>query len=50
MQMVADMRGVGVKNRGKSVDILCGWPLTATTGKDNKYVFLGAIDTVRAPL
>ena len=28
MQTVADMRGVGVKNRGKSADVLCGQPLT----------------------
>ena len=28
MQTVADMRGVGVKNREKSADVLCGWPLT----------------------
>ena len=27
MQTVADMRGVGVKNRGKFADILCGRPL-----------------------
>ena len=27
MQMLADMRGVGVKNRGKYEDVLCGWPL-----------------------
>ena len=27
MQTVADMRGVGVKNRGKSADVLCGRPL-----------------------
>ena len=27
MQMVADMWGVGVKNRGKFADILCGRPL-----------------------
>ena len=26
MQTVADMRGVGVKNRGKFVDVLCGRP------------------------
>ena len=29
MQTVADMRGVGVKSRGKSADGLCGRPLTA---------------------
>ena len=28
MQMVADMRGVGVKNWEKSADLLCGQPLT----------------------
>ena len=28
MQTVADMRGVGVKNRGKFADALCGRPLT----------------------
>ena len=27
MQTVADMRGVGVKNRGKFADVLCGRPL-----------------------
>ena len=27
MQMVADMRGVGVKNREKFADVLCGRPL-----------------------
>ena len=27
MQTVADMRGVGVKNRGKLADGLCGRPL-----------------------
>ena len=27
MQTVADMRGVGVKNRGKLADVLCGRPL-----------------------
>ena len=26
-QTVADMRGVGVKNRGKFADVLCGQPL-----------------------
>ena len=26
MQTVADMRGVGVKNRGKCADVLCGRP------------------------
>ena len=26
MKTVADMRGVGVKNREKIVDVLCGWP------------------------
>ena len=29
MQTVADMRGVGVKNRGKFEDVLCGRPLTS---------------------
>ena len=28
MQTVADMRGVGVKNREKIADVLCGRPLT----------------------
>ena len=28
MQTVADMRGVGVKNREKNADVLCGRPLT----------------------
>ena len=28
MQTVADMRGVGVKNRGKIADVLYGRPLT----------------------
>ena len=28
MQTVADMRGVGVKNREKFADVLCGRPLT----------------------
>ena len=27
MQTLADMRGVGVKNRGKYADVLCGRPL-----------------------
>ena len=27
MQTVADVRGVGVKNREKFADVLCGWPL-----------------------
>ena len=27
MQTVADMRGVGVKNREKFADVLCGRPL-----------------------
>ena len=31
MQMVADMRGVGVKNREKLADVLCGRPLTTLT-------------------
>ena len=31
MQTVADMRGVGVKNRGKSADGLCGRPLTQSS-------------------
>ena len=26
MQTVADVRGVGVKNRGKCADVLCGQP------------------------
>ena len=30
MQTVADMRGVGVKNREKIADVLYGWPLTST--------------------
>jgi hypothetical protein len=29
MQTVADMRGVGVKNRENFADVLCGWPLIA---------------------
>ena len=29
MQTVADMRGVGVKNRQKFADVLCGRPLIA---------------------
>ena len=29
MQTLADMRGVGVKNRGKLADVICGRPLTA---------------------
>ena len=33
MQMVADMRGVGVKNRGKFADVLCGRPLFQFTKK-----------------
>ena len=32
MQTVADMRGVGVKNRGKLADVLCGRPLTSSYG------------------
>ena len=28
MQTVADVRGVGVKNREKFADVLCGRPLT----------------------
>ena len=28
MQTVADMRGVGVKNREKFADVLCGRPLS----------------------
>ena len=28
MQTVADIRGVGVKNREKIADVLCGRPLT----------------------
>ena len=28
MQKVADMRGVGVKNKGKIEDVLCGRPLS----------------------
>jgi hypothetical protein len=28
MQTLADMRGVGVKNRGKYTDVLCGRPLS----------------------
>ena len=31
MQTVADMRGVGVKNRGKFADVLCGRPLGSTS-------------------
>ena len=27
MQMLVDMRGVGVKNREKYADVLCGRPL-----------------------
>ena len=27
MQMLADMKGVGVKNRKKYADVLCGRPL-----------------------
>ena len=34
MQIVADMRGVWVKNRGKFADVLCGRPLSRYT-----YVF-----------
>ena len=30
MQTLADMRGVGVKNRGKYADVLCGRPLGKT--------------------
>ena len=30
MQTLADMRGVGVKNRRKFAEVLCGRPLTST--------------------
>ena len=40
MQTVADMRGVGVKNRGKSADILCGRPLTESFTAKNHVNFL----------
>lgn len=32
MQMVADMRRVGVKYVGKYVDVLYGWPLSLKHG------------------
>ena len=37
MQTVADMRGVGVKNREKFADVLCGRPLTV---KRKKKMFI----------
>ena len=36
MQMVADMRGVGVKIREKIVDVLCGRPLRLTVNFRSK--------------
>ena len=36
MQTVADMRGVGVKNSGKSVDVLCRWPPTPMPDDNNR--------------
>ena len=32
MQTLADMRGVGVKNREKCADVLCGRPLGVIAG------------------
>ena len=43
MQTVADMRGVGVKNRGKFADVLCGRPLIG----NDIVVFFGHIQMVR---
>ena len=40
MQTVADMRGVGVKNRGEFADVLCGRPLKEKC----KQKYLGKID------
>ena len=48
MQTVADMRGVGVKNRGKSADILCGQPPTRNWSfrLDNKTKILTTLTTL----
>ena len=37
MQTVADMRGVGVKNREKFADVLCGRPLTPKIEGEEAY-------------
>ena len=39
MQTVADMRGVGVKNRGKFADVLCGRPLILYIGTTYTCLF-----------
>ena len=41
MQTVADMRGVGVKNREKFEDVLCGRPPFST-----KSIFIGILTPI----
>ena len=40
MQTVADMRGVGVKNRGKIADVLYGRPLTSLIRLVTFYIII----------
>ena len=47
MQTVADMRGVGVKNRGKSADVLCGRPHTKNTRSKKLIQLLGPLQLVQ---
>ena len=47
MQTVADMRGVGVKNKGKFADVLCGRPLTLFQLRGTDYAHVITTGTPR---
>ena len=39
METLADMRGVGVKNKKKYADVLCGRPLTYDPKSSTNHLF-----------